>query len=225
VDTVLRSEIFIGSRFANHDFTGTSDAQPPPKGLENPFVPIQHKDINIARHHEVEFCADDAAFLDGFARFIEAALKLGNAVVVVVSAPHREGLRERLRAGGLDVGAAVDQGRYISLDPAETLSRFMVNDMPDRNRFFKVTGDLIREAAKAAKRDHPRVAACGECAPLLWELGNADAAIALEHLWDEIARTYDVDVLCGYSLGSFPGGMGSHVFEKICAVHSAVHSR
>jgi hypothetical protein len=225
VDAVLRGEIFIGSRFANHDFIGTSDAQPRPKGLEKPFVPIQHQDINTARHHEVEFYADDAAFLDGFTRFIEAALKIGNAVVVIVSAPHRNSLYERLRAGGLDIGAAIDQGRYISLDPAETLSPFMVNDMPDPNRFFKVAGDLIRDAAKAAKGDHPRVSACGECAPLLLELGKADAAIGLEHLWDEIARTYDADILCGYSLGSFQGGMASQVFEKVCAEHSAVHSR
>jgi DNA-binding NarL/FixJ family response regulator len=37
VDTVLRGEIFIGSRFANHDFTGTSDAQLP-KSLDKAFV-------------------------------------------------------------------------------------------------------------------------------------------------------------------------------------------
>jgi DNA-binding NarL/FixJ family response regulator len=224
VDTVLRGGLFIGSSFANHDFTGTSNAQPP-KALDNAFIPIQHQDVKTARQHEVEFYADDSAFLDGFTRFIEAALKIGNAVVVMVSAPHRNSLHERLRAGGLDIGAAIDQGKYISLDRAEALPLFMVNDMPDPNRFFKVTGDRIRDAAKAAKGDHPRVAACGECSPLLWELGNADAAIALEQLWDEIARTYDVDILCGYSLGSFQGAIGSQVFEKICAEHSAVHSR
>ena len=97
--------------------------------------------------------------------------------------------------------------------------------MPDPVRFLKVLGDLIVTAAKAAKGEHARVAACGECAPLLWAQGNAEAAIRLEHLWDEIAKSYDVDVLCGYSLGSFQAGMDSHIFQRICAAHSAVYSR
>jgi MEDS: MEthanogen/methylotroph, DcmR Sensory domain len=125
----------------------------------------------------------------------------------------------------LDIGAAIEQERYISLDAADTLSTFMINDQPDPVRFLKVVGNLVMAAAKAAKGERPHVAACGECGPLLWEQGNAEAAIRLEHLWDEIAKSYEVDVLCGYSLGRFQGGMGSHIFARICAEHSAVHSR
>jgi len=50
-------------------------------------------------------------------------------------------------------------------------------------------------------------------------------AIRLEHLWDEIAKSYDVEVLCGYPLGSVQGVMDSRIFERICAEHSVVHSR
>jgi hypothetical protein len=104
-------------------------------------------------------------------------------------------------------------------------STFMVNDLPDPGKFLKVTGDLIAEAAKAVKVEPARVAACGECAPLLWAQGKAEAAIRLEHLWDEIAKSHGLDVLCAYPLGSFQGGVGSHIFERICAEHSVVHSR
>jgi hypothetical protein len=124
----------------------------------------------------------------------------------------------------VDIGAAIQQGRYISLDAVDTLWTFMVNDLPDPVRFLKVVGDLIMAAAKVVEGEHARVAACGECAPLLWAQGNAEAAIRVEHLWDEIATTDDVDILCGYSLGSFHGGQGSHMFQRICAEHSAVHS-
>ena len=89
----------------------------------------------------------------------------------------------------MDIAAAIEQGRYVSLDVADTLSTFMVNDLPDPVRFLKVAGDLVMEAAKAAKGEPPRVAACGECAPILWAQGKADAAIQVEHLWDEIARS------------------------------------
>jgi hypothetical protein len=130
-----------------------------------------------------------------------------------------------LQARGVDSATAIEQGRYLPLDVAETLSTFMVNDLVDPVRFLKVAGDLVASAAEAAKGEHPRVAACGECAPTLWAQGKADAAIHLEHLWDEIARTCDVDILCGYVLTNFQREQESHIYERICAEHSAVCSR
>jgi hypothetical protein len=79
-------------------------------------------------------------------------------------------------------------------------------------------------AAKAVNGEHAHVLACRTSAPLLWEQGNADEAIQLERLWNQIARSHGVDVLCGYS-ASFQGGVGSQIFERICAEHSVVHSR
>src|ERR1700739_248613 len=96
-----------------------------------------------------------------------AALKAGNAVIVVATESHRDSLRPRLQAHSLDIGGAIVGGRYISLDPVETLSTFMLNGMPDPVQFLKTTGDLILNAAKAAKGERSRVAACGERAPLL----------------------------------------------------------
>jgi hypothetical protein len=125
----------------------------------------------------------------------------------------------------LDVDAAIQQGRYIQLEVAKTLSIFMVNDMPDAARFFEVVNALIEAATKAAKREHPRVVACGECSPVLWAEGKADAAIRLEQLWDEVGKTVGLDILCGYALSSFHGERDEHVFQSICAEHCAVYSQ
>jgi CheY-like chemotaxis protein len=225
VKAVLRGERFVGIRFAGHGFTGTLDASTPGSGGNKVFAPPQRQNVEIAHRHEAGFYADDASLLDGFTQFIGAALKTGNAVIVVATELHRGSLLPRLQAHGLNIGAAIEEGRYISLDAAETLSTFMINDQPDPVRFMNVAGDLIVEAAKAVKGEHARVAACGECAPLLWVQGNAEAAVRLEHLWDGIAKTYDVDVFCGYTLGSLRGGIGSQIFQRICAEHSAVYSR
>ena len=226
VKAVLRGERFVGSRFAGHGFTGASNAPTPGSARGSKVcAPLQRQNIEIARRHEAGFYSDDACLLDGFTQFIGGALKAGKAVIVAATESHRASLLPRLQAHGLDIGAAIEQGRYISLDAADTLSTFMINDQPDPVQFLKVVGDLVMAAAKAAKGERPHVAACGECGPLLWEQGNAEAAIRLEHLWDEIAKSYEVDVLCGYSLGRFQGGMGSHIFGKLCAVHSAVYSR
>jgi DNA-binding NarL/FixJ family response regulator len=225
VRAVLRGEKFVGSRFAGHGFTEASAERTfgSPRGKQVLGLP-QSENLGKRHRHEAGFYSDDASLLDAFSRFIGSALKAGNVVIAIATESHRNNLLARLQVQGLHVVTAIEQGRYISLDTAETLSTFMVNGMPEPVRFFNVTGDLLVNAAKIAKVEHPRVSACGECAPLLWAQGKAEAAIRLEHFWNEIAKTYNVDVLCGYPLGSFQGGMGSHIFEKLCAAHSAVHS-
>lgn len=206
VNAVLRGERFVGSRFAGHDFARASD--------EKTVVP----------RHEVQFCSDDECFLDSFSQFIRDALEAGKAVIVIATESHRGSLYLRLQAQGVNVASAMEQGRYISLDAADTLSTFMVNGLPDAVRFLKATGDLIVAAAKAAKGEHAHVAACGECARFLWAQGNAEAAIQVERLWNEIATTYDVDILCGYPLESFKGEQDGQIFQELCVLHSAVHS-
>jgi len=141
---------------------------------------------------------------------------------VVATESHQKSLFQRLQEHEVNIPAAMKEGRYLPLDVAETLSNFMVNDMPDPVRFRKVVRKLVAAAAKSAKGEPPRIVACAECAPILWAQGNPDAAIQVEHLWDEIAKAYNVDMLCGYVLKSFQRELESHIYDRICAEHSAV---
>jgi hypothetical protein len=101
----------------------------------------------------------------------------------------------------------------------------MVNDLPDPARFQEVFVGLLSSTARAAKAEHARVAACGEFAPTLWAQGKVDAAIQVEQLTDEVARTCNVDILCGYVLSSSQREQESHMYQRICAEHSAVLSQ
>jgi DNA-binding NarL/FixJ family response regulator len=206
VDAILRGKQYVSSSLEGYEFADTSVEKAP-------------------HHHEVQFYSDDAVFLDTFARFIAAALKAGDAAIVVATESHREALALRLKTQGLDVDVAIQQGTYIPLDVAKALSAFMVNGMPDSARFFEVVSGLIEAAAKATKREHPRVVACGECSPFLWAERKPDAAIRLEQLWDQIGTTFAVDILCGYALSSFHGKEDEHFFQSICGKHSAVYSQ
>jgi MEDS: MEthanogen/methylotroph, DcmR Sensory domain len=178
----------------------------------------------LPRRHEVQFYSDDAVFLDSFAHFIAAALKSGRGAIAVITESHRGGLVSRLKAQGLDVDAATQQGTFIQLDVAETLSTFMVNGMPDTPRFFEVAGGLIEAAAKAARQEHYGVVVCGECSPTLWAESKADAAIRVEQLFNQLGKAFGMGILCGYPLSSFHGEDDEHVFQSICAEHSAVYS-
>ena len=179
--------------------------------------------MEIGRRHDVGFYSKDADLLEDLTQFIEAALRAGNAAIVVATESHRDRLLSRLHAHGMDIAAAIEQGRYIALNAAEALSTFMMNDLPDPVPFLTLLGDLISTSAQAANGG--RVAIFGECVHLLWAQGNVEAAVQLEKLGNQLTKKYDIDILCGYHLGSVQGGMNSHVFQRICAEHSAVCSR
>jgi len=226
VEAVTESKHFFSSGLSGLPFAEMVDAQPPDSLCqEEVLASLAPGRAEVTRSHEVQFYSDDASFLAGFTSFIEATLKAGNTVTVVATESHRNSLLQRLVEHGIDVASAIEEGRYLPLDVAETLSSFMVNDLPDPVRFLTVAGELIAAAAKAARGEPPRVAACGECAPVLWAQGKADAAIQLEHLWDEIGKKYDIDILCGYVLTDFQREQESHIRSRICAEHSTVSSR
>jgi DNA-binding NarL/FixJ family response regulator len=206
IEAVLRGKQFVSSSLKGRESTDAS--------------------VKKATHrHEVQFYSDDALLLDTFARFIAVALKSGRAAIVVITESHRDGLVSRLKVQGIDVDAITRQGTYIQLDVNKTLSTFMVNDMPDSTRFFPFVGSLIEAAAKAARQLHHGVVACGECSPFLLADGKAEAAIRVEQLWDEVGKTFGMDILCGYALTNFHGEEDEHVFQDICAEHSAVYSQ
>ena len=65
----------------------------------------------------------------------------------------------------------------------------------------------------------------GEAVALLQAEGKADAAIRFEQLGNDLAKSYKVNILCAYPSSGFHGEEDNHVFESICAEHSAVHSQ
>jgi CheY-like chemotaxis protein len=208
VEAVLRGEVFVSSSLRSHD----------------PVAPHRPNKVQPSRRHAVTFYRDDASFVRSVGRFIEAALSTGSAVIVVATEAHRISLASTLQAQGLDIAAAIEQGRYMALDAASAVSTFMVNDLPDPARFLGVADNLITTAANCVLGEHPRVALCGECDPPLWTLGNGEAAIQVEQLWNQIAMRYDVDILCAYPMSSFHEEQNRHMFKRICAEHSVVHA-
>ena len=220
VDAVLEGRQFVSNGLSGHHFTSSSDL----KTVDTPDEPPQPtaaEKMKVTRHHQVEFYSDEAEFVVGFTHFIENALAAGTSVIAVVTESHRKSLLQRLREHGVDMVAAIDQGRYISLDVADMLSTFMVNDLADPARFLKVASDQIAAAERASTGDQPRVALCGECAPVLWEQGKTDAAMEVEHLCEKIARSCDTDVLCGYVLSAFQSEQENRIYERIRAKHAA----
>jgi len=158
--------------------------------------------------HEILFCRDDAAALDGLARFIAAALNSGDAALVVVTKSHQEGLLQRLRAQS-NIDGAIQRETFVTLDADAQL------EPPRLIEAIKT----LREAASKAGKEHPGVALCGEGAGRLWAEGKTDEAIRRERLCDHLARTYGVDILCTYPMPY--GREDEPEFKSICGGHTA----
>jgi DNA-binding NarL/FixJ family response regulator len=151
VEAVCQNRQFVSSGLSGHDFTDATNAQVPDLVCHGEALPsLVPRKAEITPCHAVQFYSDDALFLDGFTHFITAGLKAENAVIVVATESRRASLLQRLRAGGVDVAAAIKRKRYIPLDVTDTFSPV---------QFAKVVGDLVVEAAKAAGGEHLRVAA------------------------------------------------------------------
>jgi DNA-binding NarL/FixJ family response regulator len=206
MDAVLRGKQFVSSSLKDYQFTDTSAEKAP-------------------RSHEVLFYSDDTVLLDSVTRLIAPVLRAGNAAIVLATKSHRDSLLQRLKAEGVDTDGALQRGTYISLDAVDALSTIMVNGLPDPVRFFGGIGGFIEAAAKAAKSEQPQVVMFGEAVALLQAEGKADAAIRFEQLGNDLAKTRGVDILCAYPLSSFHDEEDEHVFQSICAQHSAVYSQ
>ena len=159
--------------------------------------------------------------MNGFARFIEMALKAGNTVIVVATEPHHARLHQRLVADGFEVAAEIHKRRYIPLEATSMLSSFMVNESPDPVLFRKLATDLLTGAACGAN-GQSRVVACGEAVNNLLAAGNSEATVRLERMWDEIAQLYEVEILCGYLRASF-ADEDTATLERVCAEHTSAH--
>jgi len=170
----------------------------------------------------VQFYHDDGFLLDDLGRFFGSALEAGDAAIIIATRPHRGRLARRLKARGLNLSAAAKQGRYVALDAAETLSKIMLDGLPHAARFVKVVGSAIERATELVRADRLRVYAFGEMAALLWAGGMPEAAIELEHLWNDLAHTHSFNLRCAYPMNLFlKAADGAHVAE-ICALHSHV---
>jgi signal transduction histidine kinase len=109
-------------------------------------------------------------------------------------------------------------GRYVSLDAAETLSKFMVDGTPEPGRFHEFMGRVIAGVTDGRSR----VRAFGELVALLWAEGNHAAAIRLEELWNDLQKAHSFSLVCAYPMNGLGGERFIEPTGSVCKVHSRV---
>jgi signal transduction histidine kinase len=172
-----------------------------------------------AHSHVVQFYEGEAFLLDTVAQFLGAGLEAGDRLVVIATPQHREGLMQRLETlGGKE---AVARGQLKLLDACETLAKFMVNGMPDRDLFRNAIGGVMSRPRGDDQRP-ARIRAFGEMVDVLWRDGNSRAAIRLEELWNDAGTEHSFSLLCAYVMGNFYKEGDQAKFLEVCRTHSRV---
>jgi len=170
--------------------------------------------------HLVQFYDTETYLAAAVADYLAGGLRAGQPVLVVATPEHRDAFSIRLKAKGLDVERARANGQLIMLDAAETLATFMSGSVPDAQRFTQVIGDVLTKAVCGTS--HSVTRAYGEMVDVLWKEGNTDGAILLEELWNDLAASHPLSLLCAYGMSNFTRESDSPGFQAICRKHAHV---
>ncbi len=155
-----------------------------------------------ARHfHAVRFYESEPALCRIVANFLREGLVLDQPGILIATPEHAQGVLAELRAREMDVKALQASGDLIVLNAYHTMRRFIVGGAPHAEKFKGVMAEVLAGVRRG--RPNALVRAYGEMVNLLWGAGRDVAAIQLERLWNRLARTNDLSLLCGYALGNF----------------------
>ena len=117
--------VLVGQRFVSRSLAFTEPADAP-----------------APRRHEILFCSDDAAIIDGFVRFVAPALNAADAAIFLVTASHRAPLLQGLRTQGVDIDGAIARGTCLAFD---------ADVAPDPVRFLAAIEVCVRPLLEPGK--------------------------------------------------------------------------
>ncbi len=169
-------------------------------------------------HHVVQFYERDHDLCATVARFAAAGMALGEPAILVMTPGHAASTRALLHDAGFDVDRLLAARRLTLLDAAETLAGAMDGGVPVRERFIPMFGGVVAEVR--AKTGAERVRVFGEMVDLLCRAGDAEAALRLEAIGNELAQNGPFSILCGYAKTGFAN---AHDFDAVCGAHDRLH--
>ena len=168
--------------------------------------------------HIAHLYQSEDELLTSLTEFIRTGIERGESCRVITTKTHTAQLEERLSSRGVNIAQARQSGFYMAYDAYETMSRFMVNGLPDPALFNEVIGGMVN---KVLARNKP-VRAFGEMVALLWKEGNQQGVAKLESLWDDLVRDYNISLYCAYPRIYFDKSIHGEMLGEINRLHSSV---
>lgn len=168
--------------------------------------------------HLVQFYESDDCLTDSVATFLGGGLGAGDPAVVIATPDHRKKIESSLFKLGFNLQQLEENGRLVVLDASATLDTFMVDGLPDPERFRSVIGSVLRKLPISSGQ--PRL--FGEMVAILCGDGASEAALKLERLWNDLGKQFKFLLFCGYPFSQFKSAAEAELFRHICEEHTCV---
>jgi hypothetical protein len=166
--------------------------------------------------HLVQFYgSDESALSHNVTEYLFTGIRKGEAAIVIATKWHTELFVNELNTRGIDA-----RGRVTCLDAHKTLNKFMVDGLPDWERFHIAVGPEIQKARDAAHGVGAR--AYGEMVGLLWTAGQFAAAIRLEQFWNRLLSRSSVNLFCAYPIDVLSKGFDEKAVHAVLCNHTHV---
>jgi hypothetical protein len=174
-----------------------------------------------AADHAVQLYREVSELGRSVAAFLAAGFREGDPAIVITTAGHWQVFAAELERRGWDAEALERKGLLTRAGAEELLDAFMDRDLPSAERFEDFVGGIVDETS--ARFPGRTTRAFGEMVDVLWQRGQEQAAIALEELWNELAKTRSFALLCGYHLDVFEPDVQREALPEVLRTHS--HTR
>ena len=171
--------------------------------------------------HVVQFHEDERGLVDGMSALLNTALRRGDAVSVVSTEDIRAGLAQRLQRYGWNVAESGQHGRYRASDSVAAAAALVQNDhvVPDYIKNYVHALDQWRVATAGP---NARLTLVGDISTHVLFSGNREAAMEIEHVWNDVTETLPFLTVCCYPLTAMSDDTHVDVLPTLCAEHFAV---
>jgi hypothetical protein len=150
-----------------------------------------------APFHAVRFYESEEEICRVASEFIAEGIEAGEPAVVIARARHRARILDGLRDHGIDPDRLQASDDLLVLDAHDTLAALTANGQPNATLLDEHAGRMFQRICHGRK--DCTVWAYGEMVDLLWESGNPVGAMVMEILWNKLAASWKLCILCGYS--------------------------
>ncbi len=170
--------------------------------------------------HGVQIYRHESELADSVTSYLTAGFEAGDPALVVACPEHWALFADALATRDCDIVELQAQGLLTVADAETTLAAFMSGGRPSPVRFAEVVGGVLDSISER----HPdrRIRVFGEMVDLLCLRGERGAALALEDLWNRLARKRQFSVLCGYQLDVFDRAAQATTLPGVCRSHTHV---
>jgi len=172
---------------------------------------------SVVSEHLVHLFDERRSLIDTVSTHLYEGWQRGDSLLVAARASHWALIAVELTARECPVDELVASSQLVVLDAQTTLASFVVNGEPERERFQRSVGDVVRVLCRESAAG---LTVYGEMVDILAAQGNFIAAEHLEALWNTLSTECSLRLLCGYSSSHFDDERSVGHLDRICAQHT-----